>query len=96
MFPCQRDPDPHEETDHQTDDETKPGCVTNRTFAEIENARRFIFVHRHKSAPVIVVRKTGETLALSDFIRSSCFPEDRLARCHNDFFRIDDISKWGD
>jgi hypothetical protein len=66
MFPCQGDPDPDEEADHKTDDETKPGRVTHRAFTQIKNPRRFIFVHDEKSALLTVVRKTGEALALPD------------------------------
>lgn len=45
MFPGQGDSDPDEETDHETDNKTKAGRVTHRAFTEIENPRRFIFVH---------------------------------------------------
>jgi hypothetical protein len=83
MFPCQDDPDPDEEANYKTDDETKPGSVMHRAFAQIENSRRLIFVHRVKSAPLTGVRKAAEALALSTSIGRHCF-------------RVDDISNWSD
>ena len=96
MFPCQDDPDPDEEADHETYDETKPGRVTHRAFTEIENSRRFIFVHGEKSAPLAGVRKTAEALALSNSIRRHVFRAASALQCDKDFFRVDDISNWSD
>jgi hypothetical protein len=86
MFSCQDDPDPNEEANHETDDETKARRVTHRAFTEIENSRRFIFVHGEKSAPLPGERKTAEAL----------FPAAIALQCDKDLSRVDDISKWSD
>ena len=49
MFPRQSDPDANEDARQKTDEETKPGCVAHRALTQVENPRRFIFVHRHQS-----------------------------------------------
>jgi hypothetical protein len=94
MFPRQDDPDAHEDAKHKPDDETKPGSVTHRAIAQVENSRRFVFVHRRNSAPLIGARKIGETFVSGEgetrFIRIA---ETKVMR--RGFFRIDDNSKRG-
>lgn len=66
MFPRQDDPDAHEDAENKTDDETKPGRVAHRAVAQVENSRRFVFVHRRNSAPLIGERKIGETFVFGE------------------------------
>ena len=96
MLPREGDPDAYDYARQKTDDETKPGRVTHRAFTEIENSRRFIFVHGEKSAPLPGVRKTAEALALSNSIRRHVFRAASALQCDKDFFRVDDISNWSD
>jgi hypothetical protein len=45
MFPRQGDPDAHDHARQKTDEETKPGRVAHRALTQVENPRRFVFVH---------------------------------------------------
>jgi hypothetical protein len=59
MFAGQNHADPHKDADHETNEETKAGCVTHGSIAQIENPRRLVLMHGQKSAPVIGARKSG-------------------------------------
>ena len=51
MFPRQSDPDTNDDARQKTDEETKPGRVAHRALTQVENPRRFIFVHiRHSQS----------------------------------------------
>jgi hypothetical protein len=55
MFPRQGDPNAHDHARQKTDEETKPGRVAHRALTQVENPRRFVFVHAAFSiAPVRV------------------------------------------
>ena len=45
MLPDQSDSDAHEDARQKSDEETKPGGVTQRALTQVEDPRRFVFVH---------------------------------------------------
>ena len=45
MLPRQGDPDANNHARQKTDEETKPGRVAHRALTQVENSRRFVFVH---------------------------------------------------
>ena len=45
MFLRQSDPNANDHARQKTDEKTKPGRVAHRALTQVENPRRFIFVH---------------------------------------------------
>ena len=63
MFSRQSDPDANDHARQKTDEETKPGRVAYGALTQVENPRRFIFVHRRESAPLIAACKIASRIS---------------------------------
>ena len=78
MLPREGDSDAHNHAREKTDEETKPGRVAHRVLTQVENPRRFVFVHgsilnrvresasrqSHSAGKDFFLRRLGEALNL--------------------------------
>jgi hypothetical protein len=62
VFASEHESDPDDDAQNEADDETKTGSVPDGTFAQVENARRLVLVHR-ANLHLCPLRTTKESAA---------------------------------